>query len=397
MVVRELGVGVISLGWMGRLHTRAYKEIRERYPELGVRPRLIAAADPVEGFREEATDVLGFERSYPDYRELLADPEVEVVSIAAPNYLHREMAVAAAEAGKPFWIEKPMGVDAAQARDIAEAAARAGVVTSVGFNYRNAPAVQHARDLIRSGALGRITNVRCSLLADYASDESGPLTWRYSRELAGSGVFSDLMSHGYDLAQYLVGPIAAITAMSGTFITERPIPLEAGIGHASVRVSDETGPVGNEDYGAALARFDNGVLGTFETSRVARGPRAEYRIEVYGTAGSVRWNFEHPEHLQVRIDDAENAQHRGYVSVMNQAGYGDFARFQPASGHAMGFDDLKTVEAKLFLESVLTGRQLAPSAADAWSAAACDEATVASAADGLWHEVPRIAGTTVDS
>ncbi len=389
----QIGVGVIGLGWMGRLHTRGYKQILERYPELGIAPRLVAAADPVAAFQQEARTSLGFEKAVADYRELLADPQIDVVSICGPNFLHQQMALAAVEAGKPLWIEKPAGVNAAESRQIAQAAHQAGLATAVGFNYRHAPGVQHARHLLRSGALGRVTNLRCWLIADYASAPDGPLTWRYDRAKAGSGVFGDLLSHGYDLAQYLVGRIASVSAMSGTFITERPIPLEAGIGHAAVKVSDQKGPVGNEDYGAALVRFDNGVLGTFETSRVCVGPRAEYVIEVYGTEGSVRWNFEHPNHLEVLVA-AEGTRHRGYTTVMDDATHGDFGRFQPCPGQTMSFDDLKAIECKLFLESVQTGSQLAPSAADAWSAAECDEASVASAADGAWHPVPTVQGPT---
>ena len=158
---KVIGVGVISLGWMGRLHARSYRALQERFQDLGVEVRLVAAADVQESVCEEAVRALGFERSYRDHHDLLADPEVDVVSICSPNFLHHEMAMAAVAAGKPFWIEKPMGVSAGQAREIAEAADRAGLVTAVGFNYRHTPAIQRARQLIRDGRLGRVTNVRC--------------------------------------------------------------------------------------------------------------------------------------------------------------------------------------------------------------------------------------------
>jgi predicted dehydrogenase len=141
----RIGVGLVSVGWMGRLHTRAHRAVREHYPELAVDVRLVAAADPDDQVRAHARDVLGYARTTADYRDVIADPEVDVVSICAPNALHREVALAAAAAGKPFWIEKPMGRSAAESRDIARAAADAGVVTAVGFNYRHAPAVARAR------------------------------------------------------------------------------------------------------------------------------------------------------------------------------------------------------------------------------------------------------------
>lgn len=393
MSAKTLNVGVISLGWMGRLHTRSYKQLQERFPEVDVKINLAVACDPIEETRRVAVDELGFDRAVSDYRELLADPEIDVVSICSPNFLHREIALAAIEAGKPFWIEKPMGVSAAESREIAEAAEKAGLITGVGFNYRHTPAIEKLRELINEGRLGRITNVRAWLLADYASQPDGPLTWRYNRELAGAGVVGDLMSHGADLIQYLVGRIDTVTALTGTFIPERPIPTKAGVGHSGWEVSDELGPVENEDYVAILARLDNGVVGTLEASRVAVGPRAEYMVEVYGTNGSARWNFEDLNDLEICI--GRNNEFQGYTRVMaGPANFPNFARFQPGAGTSMGFDDLKAVEAAKFVQSVLTGEQLAPSAADGWSAAEVDEAVVRSVESGQWEKVAAVNGTT---
>lgn len=389
--MREIGVGLVAMGWMGRLHTRGYRTLNERYPELDVRTNLIVAADSSESGRQDAVHRFGYSRAVSDYREVLVDPAVDVISICTPNFLHHEVAMAAIKAGKPFWIEKPMGINAAQSREIAQAAEAAGLVTSVGFNYRHQPAIQHIRNLVRSGQLGRITNARIWFVADYAASSEGALTWRYSKSQAGPGVVGDLMSHGIDLAHYLVGRIRELTAMTGTFITDRPIPLEQGVGHGAVKLSDECGPVENEDYAAALGRTDDGVLVTLEANRVAHGPRTEYVVEIYGTSGSVRWNYELPMHLQVfRTEAAE----QGYATIMVDTSHGDFGRYQPGPGNSMSFDDLKSIEAKLFIESVLRQEQIAPSAADAWAAAEADEAIVASASDGRWHRVPEVSGQT---
>ena len=158
---REIGVGLISVGWMGKLHTRAYQAMPSVYPELGLKCRLVIAADTAPDRVEYAKNVLGYERGTTDYREVLNDPDVDVVSICAPNMLHREIGIAAAKAGKPFWIEKPVGLDATDTAEIAAAAAKAQLVTSVGFNYRDAPAVAHIRELVTGGELGRVTGVRC--------------------------------------------------------------------------------------------------------------------------------------------------------------------------------------------------------------------------------------------
>jgi predicted dehydrogenase len=217
----EIGVGLISVGWMGRLHTRAYKAVAEHFPELGLRARLVIAADTVEASARQASEVLGYQSWSLDYNDVLSHPDVDVVSICAPNFLHKEMALAAAKAGKPFWIEKPMGRGAMESGEIARAAQDAGIVTGVGFNYRYVPALQHARALIRGGRLGRVTNIRCWLLADYSADPSGALTWRFEKERAGSGVLGDLASHGFDLAQFLAGEITDVTALTQTIIAER--------------------------------------------------------------------------------------------------------------------------------------------------------------------------------
>lgn len=386
---RPLRVGLISVGWMGRLHSRAYLAAAHHYPELPVRAVLARAADPDEGGRRHAVDVLGYDDAVDDYRVLLADPAIDAVSICSPNFLHHEIALAAATAGKPFWIEKPMGRNARESREIAEAARAAGVVTAVGFNYRHAPAIAQARRLVHTGALGRITNVRVSFLADYSADPAGALTWRFQRERAGSGVVGDLLSHGLDLAQFVVGRIAAVSALTETFITRRPLPTAGATSHfSSGSVGGPTGAVENEDYAALLARFDNGAAGVFESSRVAIGPRAEYAIAVYGTAGSLRWDFQRMNELQVADGRA------GYRTVLAQPDFGEFARFQPGPGTAMGFDDLKTIEAALFLRSIAESTQLAPSAIDGWATAEAADAALHSARTRAWVAVPSVVGAT---
>jgi predicted dehydrogenase len=380
---RDVGIGLISVGWMGRAHSRAYRNVTEHYPELTVRPRLVMAADVVERGRTDAVELLGYERAVSDYRDVVADPAVEAVSICAPNDLHREIALAVAAAGKPFWIEKPMGRGLAESEDIARAAADAGVVTAVGFSYRNPPVIAKARRLIASGRLGRITNVHVSFLADYSSDPQGALMWRFLRDRAGSGVYGDLLSHGFDLATYLVGPISEVSAAQETYIAQRPRLTGTAIGHTATSTGDPA-PVENEDYAAVLARFANGALGVFESSRIAVGPRAEYVIDVYGTEGSLRWDFQRMNELRLAVRGDSDY---GYTTLYAQPGDGDFARFQPGGGTAMGFDDLKTIEASAFLASIADGVQHGPSVADGRAAAAIADAAERSGVTRRWESV----------
>ena len=393
----DLGVGLVSVGWMGKLHSRAYQALPYVYPETGIRPRLVHAADTAPDRVVYAREVLGYERASTDYREVLADPEVEVVSICAPNLLHREIGVAAAEAGKPFWIEKPVGRNVEDTAAVAAAANAAGLVTSVGFNYRHAPAVEHTRELIADGALGRITNVRAVFFSGYASEPKGALSWRFDREQAGSGALGDLLSHVVDLLQYLVGPVAEVTALTSTVYRQRPVLPTGSANHFAVVEEGELGTVGNEDYAATLVRFADqargaGAVGTLEASRAIVGPQCGLGFELYGTDGSLAWNFEQMNELRVCL--GRGRPHQGYTTVLANAQLGDYARFQPGPGIAMGYDDLKVTEARKFLVAVAGGERQNSSVDDALSVAEVLAAAERSAADGTWHKVPPTAGTT---
>jgi predicted dehydrogenase len=384
---REIGVGLVSVGWMGRLHSQSYRRVGYHYPELPVRPRLVIAADVDAGRARYAVEELGYAHSTTDWREVVEHPDVEVVSITAPNHLHRELALAAAERGKHFWIEKPLGRTAEDAAAIASAAARARLRTAVGFNYRQAPGIQHARHLVASGQLGRVTHVRCSFLNDYAADPRVARSWRYRRDLAGSGALGDLMSHAIDLLQYVAGPVTEVSALTATLVTERPTPAEGAGDHFAVAGGDggEQAAVDNDDYAAALLRLVGGGVGTAEASRITVGPSCQLALDVHGTDGAVSWDFERMN--QVRVCLGRSGPNHGYTVVHAGPEHGDFARFQPGPSIAMGFDDLKVIEAALFLRSVTSGEQLAASAADASAVANVLAAIERAAASRGWEQV----------
>ena len=395
--ITTVGIGLISVGWMGQLHSRAYSNLKYVYPDLQIRPRLVHAADTAPARATEAVEVLGYERASADYHEVLNDPEVDVVSICAPNFLHAEIAIAAARAGKHFWIEKPVGRGEDETRAVSVAAAEAGVVDSIGFNYRHAPAIEHLRRLIASGELGRITNVRGHMFADYSADPRGALSWRFIRNLAGSGVLGDLMGHLVDLVQYTLGPIAEVSALTSTVYAERAeLPMGSGT-HFAVVEDGEMKPVENEDYAAMLIRLAGDAVaadavGTLEASRVSVGPRASYGIEIYGTNGSAHWDFERLNELH--ISSGLGAAHQGYTRVMASPGMGDFGRFQPGAGTSMGYDDLKVIEAKKFLEAVTGKAALNSNIQDALSAAQVVSAAERSAEDRQWAVSQPVTGTT---
>ena len=242
-----------------------------------------------------------------------------------------------------------------------------------------------------------MTNVRAAFFTGYASEPKGALSWRFDRELAGSGALGDLLSHVVDLLQYLVGPVAEVTALTSTVYTERPILPMGSATHFAVIEDGELGAVGNEDYVATLVRFADdaqgpGAVGTLEASRAIVGPQCGLSLELYGTDGSLAWEFERMNELRVCLGRA--GPHQGYTRVLANAHLGDYARFQPGPGIAMGYDDLKVTEAKKFLVAVAGGERRSCSIDDALSAAEVLAAAERSAADGAWHKVPAVAGTT---
>src|SRR5229473_1484416 len=391
------GIGLISVGWMGKLHSRAYQAVPLVYPELKIRPRLMHAADTAADRADYACEVLGYARASTDYRDVLADPDVDVVSICAPNMLHREIGVAAAEAGKPFWIEKPVGRDAGETAEVAAAAREAGVTTSIGYNYRHVPAVERVRELIAEGRLGRITNVRAVFFNSYAAEPNGALSWRFRREEAGSGALGDLLSHVVDLMQYVVAPITEVSSLLSTVYTRRPILPMGSATHFAVIENGELGDVENDDYVAALVRFGAGThaagaVGTLEASRVSVGPQCSLGFEIYGTEGSAVWNFEQMNELRLCLGRG-GADH-GYTTVLGNAALGDYGRFQPGPGHSMSYDDLKVIEAKKFLVAVGGGEQRNSTISEALADAEVIAATAASAVDGAWHQVAPVPGAT---
>jgi predicted dehydrogenase len=386
-VAQTVGIGVVGLGWMGRVHSVSYRRARDHYPDCPGSARLVVAADENPQRAQRTASRLGFEHFTTRWRDVVEHPEVDAISITLPNRFHHEVAVAAAGAGKHLWIEKPAGRVPSDTGDIASAVERAGVRTLVGFNYRQAPAVLHARRLIDSGALGILDHFRSQWLAAYAANPQGALTWRFRCDEAGLGVLGDLGAHAVDLAQFLLGPIVAVTARTDTIVAERPVPEDEGT-HFALVEDGELAPVENEDVFWSIVRFERGATGSIEASRVAVGPRARYAFEVHGSAGALAWDFERMNELWVYRREAPDA---GYARVVMGPEHSPFGRFQPGPGIPMGYDDLKVIEAATFLESVVDGVQREPGIHEALATARVLAALERSAASGVWEEVGSLA------
>ena len=381
-----LGIGVIGMGWMGQAHSRAYRNIADRFADSGIRPNLVICADDVAARAQAAQAALGFAESTTDWHAVINHPAVQVVNIASPNYLHLEMVRAATAAGKHVFCEKPVGRSPAETAEIEALARAAGVMSFVGFNYRWAPMVQYAKQLIDEGRLGKITHYRGRFFAMYGSNPLGHLTWRFKQEYAGSGVLGDIMSHVTDMAHMLIGPIAQVVSHRHTFITERPLPSGQGTHFGLGSPADPTGPVENEDYVSALVQFENGAQGSFETCRAIFGPKCEMSFEVNGTKGALKWNFERLNELQLYLPTGDLA-HDGYTTLLGGPGFPFHGRFNPGDGIGIGYEDLKCIEAYHFLRSIVEGHQYEPSFASALKLARVQSAMMRSWESGQWERV----------
>ena len=346
-----IGIGLIGLGWMGKLHARAYCRVPQHF--RGPTPRLIIAADDDERARREGS-TYGFAELTADWRAVVEHPDVNAVSIAAPNFVHRDAALAAAAVGKHVWVEKPVGRNADETGEIAAAIADARVRSMVGFDLRFVPAIARAAELLHRGELGEVHLARASFLTDYAADPASPHDWHFSRDRAGSGALGDLMSHVVDLLGSLVAPIAEVCAAPSTVITSRPL----------ARHAQSSSSVENDDQVATLLKFENGALGVAEVSRIATGHQSDIALELLTTKASLRWSFARMNDLVIA-----DARRRGFAQIPIDNNAGELAAFQPGPGLPMGYDDLKVIQARDFLASIESGIDREPGVTAALRAA----------------------------
>ncbi len=384
----RIRIGVIGFGWMGQAHTRSYLRIPTLFPERSYDPELVMISDASAERIEQAVESFGFPHGSLDWNDVIANDDIDVVCICAPNMLHEPIAVAAAEAGKHVFCEKPVGGVPAQTVRIEAASRAAGVTTGVGYNYRWAPMVQYAKQLIEAGELGEITNYRGRFFSMYGADPMGLLSWRFMLGEAGHGVSTDILSHSVDLAHMLVGGIERVVGTGHTFIPERPLPKPGGTHYDRGEPGDPTGAVENEDYFGAMVVFDSGARGVFESSRSIVGPESQCAFEVYGTKGSLKWNLETMNELQLFLSsDAA----RGYTTVYAGDRYPYHGHFVPGDANAIGYEDLKVIEDFEFLSSVAADRQHQPGFAEAIDYVSVQDALLRSWESEKWETVSRLA------
>ncbi|MFA1611773.1 Gfo/Idh/MocA family protein [Halobellus rubicundus] len=376
-----LSIGMLGYRFMGKAHSNAFSRLSMFFPDApDIERDVLVGRD--EDALADAADRLGFARTATDWREVV--DEVDVFYNLGPNDVHVEPSVAALEAGVPVLSEKPLAATLDGAERMAEAAAEADVPTAVAFNYRYVPAIQHAKQLIDEGAIGEIHHVRANYLQDWLVDPQAPWSWRNSEEIAGSGALGDLGAHSIDLAQYLLGDsIERVSGHLKTFVEERPVPGADGGGlDAESGDSVETRPVTVDDAYSAQAEFANGAMGTFEASRFANGQKNAHTIAINGSDGSLRFDLERLNELEVLRDDG-----RGFETVLVTDPDDPYLDHWWPPGHVLGWEHTFVHEDYEFLSAVAEGESYGPNFADGLAVQRVLDAIERSDESGRWVEV----------
>ncbi|ACZ41078.1 oxidoreductase domain protein [Thermobaculum terrenum ATCC BAA-798] len=374
----EVGVGMLGYAFMGKAHTNAFKKLPYIvYPPPAI-PRLVAIAGRNEEAVKEAASRYGYEGYYTDWRQMLDDDRIQLFDNGGPNYAHAEPCIAAAQKGKHILCEKPLARNAQEAKAMLDAVNQAGVKAMVGFNYRFVPAVRLAYEMIKNGELGEIYHFRAVYLQEWITDPEFPYIWRLDKELAGSGALGDLGAHIIDLGRHLIGEVKSVMAMTRTFIPERNDP--------------ETGQrrkVEVDDAFEAVVEFENGAVGTLEASRFATGRKNHQVFEINGSKGSIRFNLERLNELEVyRTDAPKHTQ--GFTDVLVTESYHPFWSNWWPHGHIIGWEHTFVHEIAHLLDCIVNDKDIAPYGAtfeDGYRNAVICDAILQSAEEGKRVEV----------
>jgi predicted dehydrogenase len=377
-MAKPLNIGMIGYGFMGRAHSNGYRRVSNFF-NLEYTPVLKAACARDAAKAKAFADQWGYESIETDWRKLLERKDIDAVDICVPNNLHKEIAIAAAKAGKMILCEKPLAMNSMEGEEMCQAVEKAKVPNIVWYNYRRIPAVTFAKQLIDSGKLGRIFHYRANFLQDWTINadvpQGGQGTWRLDAAAAGSGVTGDLLAHCIDTALWLNGSINNVTAMTETFVKERKHSL-----------TGKVEKVGIDDACAFLCHFQNGSLGLFESTRYARGHKALYTFEINGEHASIKWDL-HDLHRLQWFDHRTEGPLRAWSSIHVTDGEHPYMSKWWVPGLAIGYEHSFVHQVADFLEGLSTGKPAGPTFRDALETQQVCDAVLASAKSGTWTEV----------
>ncbi len=333
----SLGIGLIGTGFMGKCHALAWNAVAATFGDVP-RPHLVHLAEANAALADKKAAEFGFERASGDWRRLIDDPDVDVVSITAPNQFHADMAIAALEAGKHIWCEKPMATSAADAIRMRDAARASNKVAALGYNYIQNPAIRHFAELVRAGTIGTVNHVRVEMDEDFMAAPEAPFELKNSAE-SGYGALDDFAVHPLSLLSVLVGGIASVIADQARAYDDRPV---AGGGRRAIET---------HDIASVLFRLDGGASGVMTTNRAAWGRKGRIQVQVFGSKGSIVYDQERMNELQLYTADGP-APERGFRTILTGPVHAPYGQFCPAPGHGLGFNDLKVIECRQLLARI---------------------------------------------
>ena len=333
---KSIGVGLVGYKFMGKSHSNAYRQVKHFFPDCAFTPEMTALCGRDEAAVKQAAIDMGWNGYETDWKKLVTRKDIGLVDVSTPGDSHAAIAIAAANEGKHVFCEKPLANTLSEARAMAEAVKKNGVVGMVNFNYRRVPAVQLAKRLIQDGRIGKIYHWRSVYLQDWIMDPNFPLVWRLQKDIAGAGTLGDLGAHSIDLARMLVGEISEVTGMTETFIKQRP-KLGGTTTSLGAVGTAEMGEVTVDDAALFMTRFANGAVGTFEATRFANGRRNYNSFEINGSKGSIVFNLERMNELQVLFnDDAADVQ--GFRTILVTEGVHPYMSAWWPAGHIIGWE-----------------------------------------------------------
>jgi predicted dehydrogenase len=385
--MKTMNVAIIGTKFMGKAHSNAWANA-PRFFDVDIKPILKVAVGRSEASAQALADSWGWEEIETDWRKVVERDDIDIIDISVPTNLHYPIAVAAAKTGKHIFCEKPFAMNVIEAKEMYTEAEKAGVVHYVNHNYRRCPAVMLAKKIIDEGAIGNIFHWRSAYLQDWIVDPDFPLTWHLQKEFAGGGVHYDLGSHSIDLSRFLIGEVKNIMAMITNFITERQLPGEgAATFTAGGEASTETGTVTVDDASFMIAELEGGVLGSYEVSRFSPGRKNYNYFEIYGSKGSIIFNLERMNELQLFLrDDPEYAQ--GFKTIIVTEGVHPYVDAWWPPGHIIGYEHEFHHAVADFMNAIDTGIPIAPNFYDGLREMQVLEAALESSTAGKKVEIP---------
>lgn len=386
--MKKLNVGLIGAGFMGKAHSLAYVAMPMFFwpaPAIPVRKTIVDVSDSIAA---EAAQRFGFEKSTSDWRSVVEDPEIDIIDIATPNHLHAEIAIAAAAAGKHIISEKPLARNGDEAKTMYDAVKNAGIVHMVAFNYRRTPAVALAKKYIDEGAIGDILNFRGTYLQDWSADPDGPLSWRFQKSIAGSGSLGDIGTHVVDMARFLCGEITQVNTQLKTWVKTRPLQA-GGVDKLGASTKDSTAPRGEvdvDDEVLSLLEFQNGAIGSLEATRNAHGRNNFLTFEIHGTLGSIYFNYERRDELQVAFA-SDQADRKGFRTVYTGPAHPYGEGLWPIPALGIGYGETKIIETYDFVKAIIEGGEVSPNFKDGYQINLIADAMAASSQSRSWTSV----------